>query len=170
MIEVDQLIALLNLKPHPEGGFFVETYRSSETVSEKVSASRYKGDRSFGTAIYYLLTSETFSAMHRLQSDEIFHFYLGDPVEMLQLRPDGSGRVVILGSDILNGMQPQVVVPRGVWQGTRLLKNGKFALLGATVSPGFEFADYESGRRDELVKSYPKFRELIIALSKANIK
>jgi predicted cupin superfamily sugar epimerase len=104
--------------------------------------------------------------MHRLWSDEIFHFYSGDPVEMLQLSPDGSGRVAILGSDILNGMQPQAVVGRGVWQGARLLKGGKFALLGTTVSPGFEFADYESGHRDELIKSYPQFRELIIALTK----
>lgn len=171
MPTADQIRTLLHLKPHPEeGGYFIETYRSSETISEKALPSRYKGRRSFGTAIYYLLTTETFSAMHRLRSDEIFHFYSGDPVEMLQLWPDGSGRVVILGSDILNGMQPQVVIPRGVWQGARLLKNRKFALLGATVSPAFEFADYESGRRDELVKSYPKFRGLIIALSKANIK
>jgi predicted cupin superfamily sugar epimerase len=167
----DQIRTLLHLKPHPEeGGYFIETYRSSEAISKKALPGRYTGRRSFGTAIYYLLTTETFSAMHRLRSDEIFHFYSGDPVEMLQLWPDGSGRVVILGSDILNGMQPQVVIPRGVWQGARLFKNGKFALLGASVSPGFEFADYESGRRDELVKSYPKFRGLIIALSKANIK
>jgi hypothetical protein len=171
MPTADQIRTLLHLKPHPEeGGYFIETYRSSETISEKALPSRYKGRRFFGTAIYYLLTTQTFSALHRLRSDEIFHFYSGDPVEMLQLWPDGSGRVVILGSDILNGMQPQVVIPRGVWQGAKLLKNGKFALLGATVSPGFEFADYESGRRDELVKSYPKFRGLIIALSKANIK
>jgi hypothetical protein len=171
MPTADQIRTLLHLKPHPEeGGYFIETYRSSETISEKALPSRYKGRRFFGTAIYYLLTTQTFSALHRLRSDEIFHFYSGDPVEMLQLWSDGSGRVVILGSDILNGMQPQVVVPRGVWQGARLLKNGKFALLGATVSPGFEFADYESGRRDELVKSYPEFRGLIIALSKANIK
>jgi len=167
MLTADQIITLLNLKPHPEeGGYFVETYRSSETISEKALPSHYKGARPFGTAIYYLLTPETFSSIHRLQSDEIFHFYIGDPVEILQLWPDGSSRVLILGSDILNGMQPQVVVPRGVWQGAKLLKDGKFALLGTTVSPGFEFADYESGRRDELVKSYPKFRELIIALTK----
>jgi predicted cupin superfamily sugar epimerase len=171
MPKADRIRTLLHLKPHPEeGGHFIETYRSSETISEKALPNRYKGRRSFGTAIYYLLTTQTVSAMHRLRSDEIFHFYSGDPVELLQLWPDGSGSVVILGSDIFNGMQPQVVVPRGVWQGARLLKNGKFALLGATVSPGFEFADYESGRRDELVKSYPKFRGLIIALSKANIR
>jgi predicted cupin superfamily sugar epimerase len=168
MPTADQIRISLNLKPHPEeGGYFIETYRSSETISQKALPSRYKGLRALGTAIYYLLTPETFSAMHRLQSDEIFHFYLGDPVEMLQLWPDGSGRVVILGSDILNGMQPQVVVPRGVWQGARLLNRGRFALLGATVSPGFEFADYESGRREELVKSYLKFREFIIALTKS---
>jgi predicted cupin superfamily sugar epimerase len=171
MLTADKIIALLNLKPHPEeGGYFVETYRSSETLSEKALPSRYKGVRSFGTAIYYLLTPETFSAMHRLRSDEIFHFYLGDPIEMLQLFPDGSGMILILGSDILNRMQTQVVVPGGVWQGARLIKDGKFALLGATVSPGFELADYESGCRDELVKSYPKFQELIIALTRANIK
>jgi predicted cupin superfamily sugar epimerase len=167
MLTANKIIALLNLKPHPEeGGYFAETYRSSETISGKVLPSRYKGVRSFGTAIYYLLTPETFSTMHRLQSDEIFHFYLGAPVEMLQLWPDGSGRILILGTDIMNGMKPQAVIPKGVWQGARLFKDGKFALLGTTVSPGFDFADYEFGRRDELVKSYPKFRELIIALTR----
>ena len=167
MLTADQIIALLNLTPHPkEGGYFRETYRSSETISEKTLPSRYKGMRSLATAIYYLLTPETFSAMHRLQSDEIFHFYLGAPVEMLQLWPDGSGKVLTLGSDLHYGMQPQVIVPRGVWQGTRLFKNGKFALLSTTVSPGFESADYESGQRDELIKSYPQFREWIIALTK----
>jgi uncharacterized protein len=105
--------------------------------------------------------------MHRLQSDEIFHFYFGDPVEMLQLRPDGSGKVITLGSDILSGMQPQVIVPRGVWQGATLVKGGKFALLGTTVSPGFELADYESGERDELVNAYPQFRDLIIGLTRS---
>jgi len=103
--------------------------------------------------------------MHRLQSDEIFHFYLGDPVEMLQLWSDGSGKVIKIGSDILNGMQPQVLVPRGVWQGARLIRDGRFAPLGTTVSPGFEWTDYESGQRDQLLKSYPQFREWIIALT-----
>lgn len=167
MLTADQIIFFLSLKPHPEeGGHFIETYRSLEIIPETALPGRYKGIRNFGTAIYYLLTPGTFSAIHRLQSDEIFHFYLGDPVEMLQLWPDGSGKVVILGPDILNGMQPQVVVPRGIWQGAKLLKDGKFALLGTTVLPGFEFADYESGSRDELVKSHPQYRESIIALAK----
>jgi predicted cupin superfamily sugar epimerase len=122
MLTADQIKTLFNLKPHPEeGGFFVETYRSTETLSRELLPNRYKGDRSFSTAIYYLLTPGTFSTIHRLRSDEVFHFYLGDPVEMLQLWPDGSGRILILGSDILNGMEPQVIVPRGVWQGARLL-------------------------------------------------
>ena len=167
MLTADQIISLFNLKPHPEeGGYFIETYRSLETIPENALTSKYKGNRTFATAIYYLLTPRTFSPIHRLQSDEIFHFYLGDPVEMFQLWPDGSTKVFILGPDILNGMQPQVVVPKGIWQGARLLKSGKFALLGTTVSPGFEFADYESGSRNELVKSYPLHREWIITLTK----
>jgi predicted cupin superfamily sugar epimerase len=169
MITADQIKTLLNLKPHPEeGGYFVETYRSTENIPEQALPDRYKDIRSYGTAIYYLLTPETFSGMHRLRSDEIFHFYLGDPVEMLQLWPDGSGRTLILGSDILNGMQPQVIVPRGIWQGAKLLLGGRFALLGTTVSPGFEFVDYETGKRDVLLGSYPQFRDLIIALTKRN--
>jgi len=166
-----QIISLLHLKPHiEEGGYFVETYRSLETIPEEALPERYKGLRSYATAIYYLLTPESFSSIHRLQSDEIFHFYLGDPVEMLQLWPDGSGKVLILGSDLLNGMKPQVIVPRGVWQGARLLSGGRFALLGTTVSPGFEPQDYESGRRNVLLKSFSEFRDLIIALTKDNMK
>jgi predicted cupin superfamily sugar epimerase len=166
MVTADQIMTLFNLKPHPEGGYFAETYRSSDTIPEKALPSRYKGVRFFGTAIYYLLTPETFSMMHRLRSDEIFHFYVGDPVEMLQLLPNGIGEVITMGSDIVHGMRPQVVIPRGVWQGARLSKGGRFALLGTTVSPGFEFTDYESGRRDELVKFYPGFRDFIVALTK----
>src|SRR5207249_3960045 len=102
-------------------------------------ASRYSGDRSVSTAIYYLLTPGTFSALHRLKSDEIFHFYAGSPVKMLQLHEDGRGEEIILGSDVLAGQQPQVLVRRGVWQGSYLLPGGEFALLGCTVAPGFEY-------------------------------
>ncbi len=163
---VEEIIALLKLKPHPkEGGFFSETYRASGSIPPGALPSRYVGPRTFGTCIYYLLTPATFSAMHRLQSDEIFHFYLGDPVEMLQLLPDGTGQTIVLGTDLHAGMQPQVIVTRGVWQGSRLVAGGKFALLGCTVAPGFEFADYEHGRRSDLIGSYPQFREKIAALT-----
>ena len=114
MITAEEVKALLRLTPHPaEGGYFTETYRSEERVAEGALPARYAGARAFGTAIYYLLTPDTVSAMHRLASDEVFHFYLGDPVEMLHLFPDGSGRVVTLGTDLLQWMRPQAVVPRG---------------------------------------------------------
>lgn len=152
----DELIAALNLQKHPlEGGYFRETYRSVENID------RPPGARSLGTAIYYLVTPTSISALHRLPTDEIFHFYLGDPVRMLQLWPDGSSRTVILGSDILAGHQPQLVVPGGVWQGSHLIEGGRFALLGTTMAPGFDYADYEAGRRDELIAAYPDCADLI---------
>ena len=162
MITAEQLISYLNLKPLPqEGGYYTETYRSHELIPVDALPDEYKGVRSHITAIYYLLTPDTFSAIHRIPSDEIFHFYLGDPVEMLQLFPDGSGKVIILGSDILNGQHPQVVVPGEVWQGARLIPGGSFALMGTTVAPGFDFADYEAGLRDQLVSGFHKYREMI---------
>ena len=165
-MDAHNIIAALGLQPHPEGGYFVETYRAEEQVAAGALGDRYSGTRPVSTAIYYLLTPDTFSEMHRLKSDEIFHFYAGDPVEMLRLWPDGAGDTVTIGADIAAGMHPQVVVPQGVWQGSRLAPGGSFALLGCTVSPGFDYADYESGKRDELLYLYPDRENMIKALSR----
>lgn len=168
MPTAEQLIAYLKLQPHPkEGGFFRETYRADEQLGRAVLHPRYGGDRFVSTAIYYLLTANTMSALHRLASDEMFHFYLGDPVQMLQLFPDGTGKTIILGSDLLAGQQPQVLAPRGVWQGSALVPGGSFALLGCTVAPGFDYADYEHGERAELVRTHPQFEGLIKSLTVA---
>ena len=140
----DEVIRRLALVPLPrEGGYFRETYRSALAVPGGATAARPDGARSLSTAIYYLLTRDTFSALHRLPGDEVFHFYLGDPVEMLQLRPDGTAARVVLGSDIADGLHPQAVVPGGTWQGSRLLPGGGFALLGTTMAPGFDARDFE---------------------------
>jgi predicted cupin superfamily sugar epimerase len=155
---IDELKRLLRLEPLAgEGGCFAETYRARESLPAGAFGLGWPGPRSLATAIYYLLTAETYSALHHLRSDESFHFYLGDPAEMLQLMPDGRGRTVRLGTDLAAGMRAQVMVPKGVWQGSRLVPGGDFALLGTTVSPGFDRADYEAGSRQALIAAYPAF-------------
>ena len=167
MLTADRIRALLKLEPHPiEGGYFIETYQSALRIPRACLPEAYASDRAAGTAIYYLLTPETFSALHKLPGDEIFHFYLGDPVEMLQLHPGGSGEVIVLGQDIAAGMRPQHVVRGGVWQGSRLRPGGSYALLGTTMSPGFDYTDYETGSRETLTKLYPKHSALIAALTR----
>jgi uncharacterized protein len=161
----DDVIAHLQLQPHPvEGGFFRETYRSTETLPASV-LPKQRADRSVCTAIYYLLTPKTVSALHRLPGDEVFHFYAGDPVRMLQLGPDGSTRTLVLGTDLRTGQVPQLVVPGGVWQGSVLVDGGSWALLGATMAPGFDYADYVSGDRAELTARYPAEARLIERLT-----
>jgi predicted cupin superfamily sugar epimerase len=163
---------LLGLQPHPrEGGWFIQMYAANEMLSaENFADDRYDGPRRTGTAIYYLLEPGTFSEMHVLESDEIFHHYAGDPVEMLQLHPDGSSSRVVIGSDLRSSERPQVVVPRGVWQGSRLLASEQqaadacgWALLGCTVSPGFEYADYSSAPRADLIAKWPSEAKMITA-------
>jgi len=164
----DEIRELLGLEAHPcEGGYFQQTWKSEEAIPLTALPPRYTGARAAGTAIYYLLEPSTFSEMHRLISDEVFHFYYGDPVEMLQLWPDGSSRVVRLGGDLAGGTLPQLVVPKGVWQGSRLVAGGRVALIGCTVSPGFDYADYETGKRAELVREYPASAELIEELTRS---
>ncbi len=161
-----QLIALLDLKPLPlEGGWFRETYRSSDRVPAAALPPRYGRDKALGTAIFYLLTPDTCSALHRLPTDEIFHFYQGDPVSMLHLGPAGC-QVLTLGSDLEAGQQPQVVVPAGVWQGSFLQAGGRWALLGTTMAPGFDFSDYEAGDRLRLSEQFPAFADLIHRLTR----
>lgn len=166
MLTAEQIRELLQMRPHPiEGGYFAETYRDAAVVPRNLLPG-YPGDRAISTAIYYLLTPDTFSAMHRVRGDEMFHFYLGEAVEMLQLRPDGSGEVIVLGQDIAAGMRLQHNVPAGVWQGSRVRAGGKFALLGTTMAPGFEYEDYETGQRAELIARYPHFSHLITSLTR----
>lgn len=156
MYSIDQIIDHFQLRPLPwEGGYYSEIYRSAGRIPAAALEGKYPGDRSVSTAIYYMLTPETISAMHRLTGDEIFHFYLGDPVEMLQLHPDGSGEIVILGQDFLKGMKLQHVVPGGTWQGSRLARGGRFALMGTTVAPGFDFEDFTLGDAAELKRLFP---------------
>ncbi|MDZ4834346.1 MAG: cupin domain-containing protein [Candidatus Melainabacteria bacterium] len=235
---VEEIIKMLDLKPHPEGGFFRETYRSSDSLAMDHLPNRYTlvsrpsragaretlewqvppelekqvehvehagaiaardacdsvrpvrksdmwsaddktdpgdvsraasedNERSFSTTIYYLLTPDSFSAMHRLKGDEVYHFYLGDPVEMLNLDSDGKSTTVRLGHDIAGGALLQHVVANGVWQGSRLVEGGKFALMGTTMSPGFSFADYELGHRKSLMAEYTDCAALIEKLTRA---
>lgn len=160
-----EIIACLGLRPLPiEGGYYRETYRSGESLPAS-ALPRYPGARSLSTGIYYLLTPDTFSALHRLRSDEIYHFYLGDPVELLLLFSDGRGECRRLGIDLSSGERPQLVVPAGAWQGSRLAPGGSVALLGTTVAPGFELADFEAGSRSQLLAAYPDFRAEIEALT-----
>lgn len=158
-----EVIRLLHLEPLPvEGGYFRETYRSGESLQ----AARYGSPRSYGSAIYFLLTPESFSALHRLESDEVYHFYLGDPAEMLLLYPDGSGERLLLGSDVAAGQHLQYVVPRGVWQGSRVHSGGRYSLLGTTMAPAFDPRDFEPARRGDLLERYAQHAELIRGLTR----
>jgi predicted cupin superfamily sugar epimerase len=165
--EIKRLVRVLKLKPHPkEGGYFVETYRSTESIQANSLPRRYGSGRCFSTAIYYLFTPESVSLMHRVKSDEVFHFYIGDPLEMLQLGPGMKGKRIFIGGTLFEGMRPQVVVPKGIWQGARLKPGGKYALIGNTVAPGFEYEDYEHGSRKKLMAQFPAYRKTIESLTR----
>ena len=157
----EEIKHLLKLRAHPmEGGFFRRTYTSELFVETE------RGKRHAGTTIYYLLEPGTFSEMHRLPSDEIFHFYLGDPVEMLQLWPGGKTKTIVLGHDLAAGQHVQLTVPADVWQGTKLIGDGQVALLGCSVYPGFDFKDYTRGSYAELSAGWPAEAERIRQLTR----
>jgi hypothetical protein len=169
---VKNLISLFELKPLPvEGGLFRRSYISTDTISGKMLPERYEGtEHAFGSAIYALLTQDpdSFSTLHKLTTDEVYHHYLGDPVEMLLLHPGGESERIILGKDILGGERVQYVVPRGVWQGFRLKPGGirGYALLGTTMAPGFHISDFVTGDRATLLGEYPQEAELIRSLTR----
>jgi predicted cupin superfamily sugar epimerase len=168
MLTAQQIIDCLQLVPLTiEGGYFRETYRAPLVLPAGGLPGEYGSDRNASTCIYYLLTPETFSAIHRVKSDEVFHFYAGDPVEMLQLWPDGTARIVMIHNDLAAGHEPQLVVPAGVWQGCRLAPGGSWALMGCTVAPGFDYADFELAGRAPLIAAHPEQAELITALTTA---
>jgi hypothetical protein len=164
----EEIVQLLDLQPLPqEGGLFRQTYRSAEELPAAALPPRYGGPRRFATAIYYLLTDDpdSFSALHRLKTDELYHCYLGDPVQMLLLHPGGDSERIVLGPDLAAGQRVQFVVPAGSWQGSRLVPGGRWALLGTTMAPGYEPEDFELGGRG-LLTTYPDQAGLIHVLTR----
>ena len=161
-------IRALHLQPHPEGGYYRETYRSSEIIPAAALADRYQNSpRSISTAIYFMLTSESFSAFHRLQSDELWHFHAGDPISVHIIHRDGRHENVLVGVDVDCGQQLHVVFPAGSWFAARVESPGGFGLVGCTVAPGFDFADFELARRAELINLFPMHAELITSFTRS---
>ncbi|QQR90461.1 MAG: cupin domain-containing protein [Myxococcales bacterium] len=155
-ISAEALIEKLNLVPLPEeGGYYCESYRAKGFIPAE-ALPEHGGRRCYGTCIYYLLTPDEFSGLHTVTSDEVFHFYAGDLCEMIQIAQDGTLTEHRLGIDFAAGQRPQVVVQAGVWQGSRLAEGGQWALLGCTVSPGFEFSDFTTASRQELTQRFPQ--------------
>ena len=152
-----------------EGAWFHVTYGSKDTIPAAALPARYGSPRVAGTAIYALATREDFSAMHRLKTDEVWHYYLGDPLELLLLHPDGRGEVVVLGPDVFAGQHPQYTVPAGVWMGGRPAKATPeaYTFFGCTMAPGFDYGDFETAYRDELERDYPAWAKLIGELMRA---
>lgn len=169
-LSVAEIIQALGLVPLPgEGGLFRQSYLSSFEIPGRALPEWYAGEsHPCGTAIYYLLTdqADSFSEFHRLLTDEVFHFYLGDPLEINLLFADGSSRQVILGREILRGQYLQYPIPAGVWQGSRVAPGGKYSLIGTTMAPGYLQSDYEPGQREELYRQYPARRDWISRLTR----
>ncbi len=151
-----------------EGCWFSVTYVSPDRLEVGGLPPRFKTARAAGTAIYALVTREDFSALHKLSTDETWHFYAGDPIELLLLKPDGTHEIVVIGPDLLNGQQPQFTVPAGTWMAARPRRDdpSAYSLFGCTLSPGFDYGDYTPGYRDDLQKRYPACAELIAAFTR----
>ena len=153
-----QIIELLDLKPHPTCGFVAETYRANEPVPDEALPTIYAGSRPFASVLYFMVTADAHIRLHRIRSDQMYHHYMGEPLEVLLLYPDGTGEIKIVGADLESGMRPQLLIPGGTFHTSRLHKGSAattFALLGTTEWPGFESSDLELGEPTKLIAAYP---------------
>ncbi|WP_299229103.1 cupin domain-containing protein [uncultured Psychroserpens sp.] len=157
----EQIIEVLSLKPHPEGGYFKETYRSSGKIKTDSLHPSYSSDRNYSTCIYFLLTSENFSAFHKIKQDEIWHFYYGAPIRLHMISPEGDLTTHSIGTDFSNNETPQLIVPGGYWFAAEVIKTNAFALVGCTVAPGFSFEDFELISEKELSTLFPEHNTVI---------
>jgi predicted cupin superfamily sugar epimerase len=162
--QIDNIIRNLQLIPHPEGGYFRETYRSKEEV---IPGNNYSGKRNFSTCIYYLLDSESFSAFHKIRQDEIWHFYTGFPLVIHMISDSGSYTSIIISNNIEKGHVPQFVVPGNTWFAAHVLSINTYSLVGCTVSPGFDYSDFVLGKRLELIQKFPRHKDIILKYTRA---
>lgn len=158
------LIQRYGLEPHPEGGWFKQTYKSNEQIAAEALPKRFGAGRVFSTVIYFLLEKENFSAFHRIKSDECWHFYAGDPLLIYIIEQTGELKVISLGSEHEQGQSFQYVVPANCWFASRPAPESEYCFVGCTVSPGFEFEDFELANETELSLMYPQHKSVIIEL------
>ncbi|MFA6030511.1 MAG: cupin domain-containing protein [Elusimicrobiota bacterium] len=161
----DELVRLLELKPHPEGGFYRETYRAPGVIARIALPGAFDGPRPYSTSILYLLPEGSVSRLHRLRSDELWHYHLGGPLTVCEFCPDGRVLRTALGPDPRAGQRLQHAVEAGRWFGAEPARGAGFCLVGATVSPGFDFRDFEMARREELLARHPSERDLVLRLT-----
>jgi len=161
-MDAQSYIRYLNLLPHPEGGYYKETYRSH---SEQ-NFENFSGKRNCSTGIYFLIEKNNFSAFHKIKSDEMWHFYGGDALEVIEITVSGELKITEIGNDIKNGQYLQYVVPAGNWFGSRVKKGGEFSLVGCTVSPGFDFTDFEMANRKDLTEKFQIYSQIIGELTR----
>ena len=158
---VAELVERFQLLPHPEGGYYKENYRSGEEIAHNALPQRFSGNRQFSTAIYFLLEQRNFSAFHRIQSDECWHFYAGQTLHVHVIHPNGQYELLKLGNDLSQGESFQAVVPAGSWFASETAEGGTFSFVGCTVAPGFDFADFVLAKAEELVQQFPSMEILI---------
>lgn len=163
---VEYLVKALNLQAHPEGGFYKEMYRSDELIPISGLPQRFPASRVFATAIYFLIDANNFSALHKIKSDETWHFYAGDALEVIEIDAKGHLHITHVGASLQAGEVFQYTVKAGRWFASRVKQGGVFSLVGCTVAPGFDFEDFEMANREALIASYPQHKILITHLTR----
>ncbi len=163
-LSTTEIVAYYHLLPHPEGGYYKETYRSKEEIEVDALPARFNGNRSFSTAIFFLLVKGNFSAFHRIQSDETWHFYAGQSLNIFVIHENGELETIQLGDDIANGQTFQATVPAGAWFASVPAEGTHFSFVGCTVAPGFDFIDFELAQSVQLIELHPQHAELIAKL------
>lgn len=164
--EIKNLVAQLDLQPHPEGGYYKETYRSKDSIPNTALNNTFVGDRNQCTAIYFLLTSDTFSAFHKINQDEAWHFYKGTTLKLHTIAPNGSYSFVLIGNNFEKGEIPQYIVPAQHWFAAEVIHADSYSLLGCTVAPGFDFRDFVLANRQELMVLFPNHSDIITKLTR----
>ncbi len=161
MDRVDEIVSTLEMQPHPEGGFYKETYRSEEIIPKGSLQTVFSGDRNCATAIYFLLTSDNFSAFHKIRQDEVWHHYEGETIAVHVINTAGKYTRHLVGKDLERGAFPQLVVKAGDWFASSVVAEKGYALVGCTVAPGFDFEDFELAERTNLIQQYPEHTAVI---------
>lgn len=161
----EEIIRQFNLQEHPEGGYFKETYRSKGIIPNSILDSSFEGDRNICTGIYFLLTSEKFSAFHKVNQDEMWHFYKGAPLKLHMISTKGEYSFVIIGNNLKKGQIPQFTVNGGDWFAAEVIDQNSFSFVGCTVAPGFDFKDFELPTAERLISQFPQHTEIINSLT-----